>query len=270
MTITTEALASALRSAYDEGCIDPIGDAVCDISAEHSDAIATAYQIQNVNTSYWIARGRRLIGRKIGLTSTAVQTQLGVSEPDYGMLFDDMLIDNGGLVAMSRLLQPKIEAEIAFRVSADMIEAPSSEAELVMALDRAYPALEIVDSRIRDWKIALADTVADNASSALFVIGEPVENVAGLDLTGAQMTLMQDGAKVSSGSGADCMGNPLTATLWLVRKMAEVGRPVRVGDIILSGALGPMATVVLGANYQADIGGLGKVSVRFGRDEQDS
>ncbi|GAC1623322.1 MAG: 2-keto-4-pentenoate hydratase [Nevskia sp.] len=229
------------------------------------DDIASAYAAQELNTRLWLKQGRRLVGRKIGLTSLAVQKQLGVDQPDFGMLFADMAVCDGEAVAASRVLQPKVEAEIAFVLERDLtIEQPTA-ADVMRAIGYAVAAIEIVGSRVANWDIRLVDTVADNASSGLFVLGNTPFALNGLDLRDGEMTMTRgDGAEVvSRGSGAACLGHPLNATLWLARKMVEVGRPLQAGDIILSGALGPMVAVQAGQRYEARIAGLGSVRACF-------
>lgn len=222
-----------------------------------------AYAVAEINTRARIAEGRRVVGKKVGLTSRAVQQQLGVDQPDFGVLFDDMEFLDGDTVPAGLLMQPKVEAEVAFIVGRELRHEAPSWGEFLASLEGALPAIEIVDSAIADWKIGLADTVADNASSALYVLGhQPVAigQLAGAEL-GMQMSL--NGAVVSVGSGAACLGHPLRAAYWLARTMAARGQPLREGELILSGALGPMAPVAAGDGVQARIGGLGSCSVRF-------
>ena len=225
--------------------------------------VAAAYAVQEINTKLGLEQERSLVGRKIGLTSTVVQEQLGVDQPDYGMLFADMGVLSGEEVAIDRLLQPKVEAEIAFVLRKDLDAEKLSEADLINAIDCALPAIEIVDSRIANWDISITDTVADNASSGLFVLGESPRQLSEIDLEGCEMVMQRHGEVVSSGVGAACLGNPLIATRWLAETMAKAGRPLRSGDIVLSGALGPMVTVQAGDEYSVSISGLGTVSTVF-------
>jgi 2-keto-4-pentenoate hydratase len=248
-------LATQLRAAYRSGPIDPFALPNADVN--------TAYRIQEINTQFWTAAGRRIVGRKIGLTSQAVQRQLGVDQPDFGVLFADMEIQNGGMAPMSRLLQPRAEAEVAFVMARDVPNADVTGNELLQAVAYVLPAIEIVDSRIRDWKISLVDTVADNASSALYVVGTDPRNVSAVDLKLCGMALTKNGVTVSTGVGAACLDHPLNAVLWLAKTMAEKGRPLKAGDVVLSGALGPMTGVQAGDAVHAEIAGLGSVSVRF-------
>ena len=224
--------------------------------------IPAAYAVQNLITADSLRRGRAVVGHKIGLTSLAVQKQLGVDQPDSGVLFEDMRVAPGGTADMRRLLQPKVEAEIAFILSADLDEDISDEA-VRRAAGTAYPAIEIVDSRIEDWKISIVDTVADNGSSALFVLGESSVPAEGFDFVSPSMTLTEDGVDVSSGNGAACLGSPLIALQWLARTSRDNGAPLRAGHIVLSGALGPMVPAKPGSTYRATIAGIGSVEVSF-------
>jgi len=225
--------------------------------------VSTAYQVQAEVTRRGIASGRRLIGRKIGLTSVAVQQQLGVDQPDFGALFADMEIANNGTVKCDELIQPRIEAEVALVLDRDLDQPDTTSAELVRAVAFIAPALEIVDSRIAEWQISIFDTVADNGSSARYVIGPRVRNLTDVDLELCGMSMERDGSVVSVGSGVACLGNPLHAALRLVRTLAAAGQPLRAGDLVLTGALGPMVSVKRGEAYSARISDLGSVAVRF-------
>lgn len=252
-----QAHARDIRAAYRGAAIAPI---------RHRDPELTtddAYAIQAINRDVWTGRGRRIVGTKIGLTSLAVQRQLGVEEPDYGYLFDDMQIVPAGSIAPGRLLQPKVEAEIAFLLRSDIARPLASHAEAAAAIDHAVPALEIVDSRIADWDIAMVDTVADNASSGLFVIGTDAVELNRIDLAGCIMRMERNGCLVSEGAGAACLGNPLNALQWLSEARCKRGDPLRAGEIILSGALGPMVPANPGDRFEATIAGVGTIAVSF-------
>lgn len=225
--------------------------------------LADAYAVQEINTREALSQGRRLVGRKIGLTSKAVQQQLGVDQPDFGMLFADMEIPDGGEIDCSRLIQPKAEGEIAFVLGRALLREDTTLAELISAIEYVVPALEIVDSAIADWQISLADTVADNASSALYVLGKQPTRLSALDLRLEGMLLEKNAAQASIGVGAACLGNPLDACLWLARTMAAADRPLLAGDVLLSGALGPMTPVVAGDSLHLRLTRLGEVSCRF-------
>lgn len=252
-------LAEALQRAYrDRTPIDPIGPR---LAAHGADG---AYAVQELQTQAALAAGRRLVGRKIGLTSRSVQQQLGVDQPDYGMLFADMEVADGEVIDPRRLLQPRVEAEIAFVMERDLDDEQVSLARVTAAVAFALPAIEVVDSRIRDWKISLTDTIADNASSGAYVLGGSPRRIDALDLRLCGMVMTHAGEPVSVGCGAACLGNPLNALLWLARRMARAGRPLAAGDVVLSGALGPMVSAQAGAVYEARIEGLGSVRAHFG------
>lgn len=237
---------------------------IAPISATYDIAgLEAAYAVAERNTQARLAQGRRIVGKKVGLTSKAVQQQLGVDQPDFGVLFDDMEFLSGQDVPMARLMQPKVEAEIAFVVERDLSGHLPSYAEFVNALAYALPAIEIVDSAITDWKISLVDTVADNASCGFYVLGDQPVALGQLSLGEVGMSLSKNGAVVSVGVGAACLGHPLRAAYWLARTMAERGQGLRAGEVIMSGALGPMVPVVAGDLIQADIGELGRVSCRM-------
>lgn len=234
------------------------------ISESHGIAgLAAAYAVAEVNTRARLEEGHRIVGMKVGLTSTAVQQQLGVDQPDFGMLFEDMEFLNQQEVPMQRLIQPKVEAEVAFVVGRDVAGQAPSYGEFLACLAYALPALEIVDSAIADWKITLVDTVADNASSGLFVLGDQPVGIGQLSLADLGMQMTKSGQVVSSGNGAACLGHPLRAAWWLARTMAERGQGLKAGQVILSGALGPMVPVQAGDLVQAQIGALGTVNCRM-------
>jgi 2-keto-4-pentenoate hydratase len=225
--------------------------------------LEAAYAVAEINTAADLASGRRLVGKKVGLTSKAVQQQLGVDQPDFGLLFDDMEMLSGQEVPTARLLQPKVEAEVAFIVGRDLCGPAPSYAEFLVALSYALPAIEIVDSAITDWKISLVDTVADNASCGLYVLGDQPVAIGQLALGELGMSLAKNGQVVSVGSGAACLGHPLRAAYWLARTMAARGQGLKAGELILSGALGPMVPVVAGDQIEVRIGNLGSVSCRM-------
>ncbi len=257
MTASPPLLAARLRAAYSGGAVPPLRDGLAPTDA------AGAYAVQAINTAFWQDAGRRLVGRKIGLTAKAVQTQLGVDQPDFGVLFEDMQIADGGVLRAASVLQPKAEAEVAIVLKHDLPGRDTTPDEVAAAVDYAVAAIEIVDSRIADWKITFADTVADNGSSAFYVLGAERKALAGLDLYTCGMALEVNGVVVSLGAGAACLGHPLNAAAWLARTLAAAGAPLRAGEVVLSGALGPMVALTPGDQVEAKIGGLGSVSFRY-------
>jgi 2-keto-4-pentenoate hydratase len=252
---SVHAAAQALRAA--RAALRPIAP----ISSSYGIAgLEAAYAVAEINTLSRIAEGRRVVGKKIGLTSRSVQQQLGVDRPDFGMLFDDMEFLSGADIPMHRLMQPKLEAEVAFVVGSDLSAGEPSWSEFLRAIEYALPAIEIVDSAIADWKITLADTVADNASCGLYVLGDQPATLGALPLAELGMRMTRNGEIVSVGSGAACMGHPLRAAYWLARTMAARGQGLKAGEVILSGALGPMVPVAAGDAVDVCLGALGTVS----------
>lgn len=225
--------------------------------------VATAYRVQQTMVRRWEEQGRRRVGAKIGLTSRQVQRQLGVDWPDYGMLFADLAVPDGEQVPSGRLLQPRVEAEVAFVLGADLPHEHVTVVDVIRATEFLLPAIEVADCRIAGWDISIVDTVADNAASGAFVLGTRPVRLADVDLRTCGMVLSRDGREVSTGAGAACLGNPLHAVAWLAGALAAAGRPLRAGDLVLSGALGPMVPAAPGAAYEARISGLGSVRIRF-------
>lgn len=225
--------------------------------------IAAGYAVQHLNVRARLEDGHHVVGRKIGLTSKAVQDQLGVHQPDFGYLLDDMGYAPGETVPMHRLLQPKAEAEIAFVLGDDLVEGDLDVEHVRSAVAHAVAAIEIVDSRIADWDIRFTDTVADNASSGLYVLGDRPVHLDDVEPKDVTMTMTLDGEVVSEGTGAACLGDPLNALSWLARTCREFGEPLRAGHVVLSGALGPMVPAPAGATFTANITGLGSVSATF-------
>tara|TARA_R110000772_G_scaffold73034_16_gene159074 strand:- start:5773 stop:6552 length:780 start_codon:yes stop_codon:yes gene_type:complete len=254
-----EEAALCLREAYKKGAIEPMRNYLEPVDVDG------AYAVQEINTRYWQAQGRRIVGRKAGLTAKAVQAQLGVDQPDFGVLFDDMRIPDGGVLDPSRALQPKAEAEIALVLGSELSGPEVTPDDVAKAVATAHAAIEIVDSRIADWKITFADTVADNGSSAFFVLAEEGHPLDGLDLYSCGMVMEVDEQVVSLGAGAAALGHPLKAAAWLASTLAQRGEPLQAGDILMTGALGPMATLQPGQHIKAMVGGLGQVSFTYGK-----
>jgi 2-keto-4-pentenoate hydratase len=224
--------------------------------------VAAAYRVQERYNAVRVPGGT-VVGRKIGATSAAVQQQLGVDQPDFGVLYEDMAYGDGDEIPMDRLLQPRAEAEVAFVLAADLADGPLDVAQCRAAVEYAVAALEIVDSRIAGWDISFADTVADNASSGLFVLGDRRLTLAEFEPVEVTMSMAIDGETVSTGDGAACLGDPLNALSWLALRAREFGEPLRAGQVVLSGALGPMRPLHPGATVTAEIGALGSVSASF-------
>jgi len=227
------------------------------------DDIDSAYAVQSLNVDRALAAGRRISGRKIGLTSEAVQTQLGVDRPDFGVLFTDMCFADGLEVPIGHMISPRAEAEVALVLSDDLSDGPFSVVDIINATAYALPAIEIVDSRVANWDITILDTVADNASCGAYVVGTRPVSLGQLNLLDAKMSMTLDAAVASTGSGAACLGNPLNAAVWLADTVDKLGSPLRAGECIMTGALGPMFPISPGHSVSAQIDGLDSVSARF-------
>jgi 2-keto-4-pentenoate hydratase len=258
---TIDTLARNLREAARTG--KPCAPVRHDLPERDIDA---AYAVQEANTVHWLGEGRRLVGRKIGLTSRVVQVQLGVDRPDFGMLFADMAVPDGEEVPAGAVLQPRIEGEVTFVMGDDLDTPEPTVADVINAVAYALPSIEIVGSRIAGWDINIVDTIADNASSGLYVLGNSPVAIEDFDTRLCGMVVEHRGEPVSVGAGAACLGNPLNAVVWLAREMVARGRPLAAGDVIMSGALGPMVPVEAGEVYEVRINGLGSVRAAFGKD----
>ena len=260
-TVTTnkiKAAAEKIRAAYQAGeACEPVRHQLPELD------LNVAYQVQQLNTQHWLEQGRRAVGCKIGLTSKSVQKQLGVDQPDYGVLFADMAVADGDSIALSQVMQPKVEAEVALVLDKDLnVELPTA-ADLISAVGYALPAIEVVGSRINNWDINIVDTIADNASSGLFVLGNEPKKLTDLDLKMCGMVMERRGEQVSVGAGLACLGHPINAAVWLARTMVNNGSPLKAGDILLTGALGPMVQAQAGDIFEARISGLGSVRAAF-------
>lgn len=226
--------------------------------------IRDAYTVSDINLKRRIQQEKALlVGKKIGLTSRAVQKQLGVSEPDYGYLTSDMNVPMGESVPISRLLQPRVEGETAFVLKRELKGPGITVADVIRATDFVLPCIEIIDSRVKDWKIKIEDTVADNASSALFVLGTEPRLLRERELRLAGMALRVNGEVVSAGAGAACLDHPCLAVAWLANKLGEYGVSLRAGEVILSGAFGPVVPVQAGDHVEVEISGLGRAFCHF-------
>ena len=238
--------------------------AVTPLTERHPEiTIEDAYAIQQRMIARRLERGEKVVGKKIGVTSKAVMAMLGVGQPDFGYMMDGMIVNEGDVISMSALIQPKAEGEIAFVLKKDLIGPGISAADVMAATEGVMPCFEIVDSRIRDWKIKIQDTVADNASSGMFVLGPQPALLRQIDLRTIGMTLRKNGHVASTGAGAACMGDPVNAVAWLANRLGEFGQQLSAGQVILSGALGPVQPVVSGDWITVHVGRLSEVAVTF-------
>ncbi|MEU3615355.1 fumarylacetoacetate hydrolase family protein [Streptomyces sp. NPDC006872] len=256
-TAVADAAARLVRAARDRRPCAPVRDLL------GASDISLAYAVQRRVVGDRIAAGARVVGRKIGLTSESVQRQVGVDRPDFGVLLDVMDVTDLPAVPGDRLLQPRVEAEIAFVLAADLDDDDLDVERVRSAVGHAVAALEIVDSRVADWDITITDTVADNASSGLFVLGRERVDLKEFEPRDVTMRLHADGELASEGNGAACLGDPLSALLWLARTAREFGDPLRAGQIVLSGALGPLVPTPPGTTVRAEMSGLGSVTATF-------
>lgn len=236
--------------------IPPLTDTVSAIT------IDDAYAIQLENIKHVSASGQVVSGKKIGLTSEGIQKQLGVNEPDYGHLFASMNCP-GGKVVTSQLIQPKIEAEIAFVLKKELTGGHCTEKDVWKATDYVVAAFEIVDSRVQDWKIKLPDTVADNASSGRYILGEKKLRLEEVDLAAVQMELYQNGTLANKGTGAAVLGDPCRAVAWLANRLWSYGVTLNKGEVILSGAFSAAPAAQKGDKFQAVFSGFGTVEAEF-------
>ena len=252
----SQAAQSLAQAAQDRQPIAALTETYPGITVEE------AYAVQSINIQARLQAGGRIVGKKIGLTSPAMQQMLGVGEPDYGQLLEDMLLYQGVDCDTSCLLQPRIEGEIAFVMGQDIM-GPVTPAEVALAVAGVTPALEIIDSRVKDWKIKIQDTVADNASAAAFVIGATLIPLGTLDLRHVGFVLTKNGRLVGTGAGAAVLGSPLQSVAWLLNKMGEMGVGVKAGEIILSGAASAAVDVAAGDSVHLVVDRLGEVACRF-------
>lgn len=255
---TVQDAARAIRQARTDRCpIDPISTTYGITTAEQ------AYRIARINHPFQRQAQGRVTGKKVGLTAAAIQQQLGITEPDYGLLFADMEHLDHDDVPFDAFIAPKVEAEVAFIMDRDLNAEPPSFAEFVASVAYTLPAIEIVDSVIKDWQISLVDTVADNASAARYVLGNQPVRLGAIELQKIDMQLWINHAVAVVGNGTICMGHPLRSAYWLACTMANHGQPLRAGEVILSGSLGPMKSVAKGDVIHAQLGRLGSVNCQF-------
>ncbi len=226
--------------------------------------IEDAYHISQRMLARRLEAGETVVGKKIGVTSKPVQEMLGVFQPDFGFLTDAMVFEDGADISIAdHLIQPRAEGEIAFRLKADLQGPGVTEADVLAATESIMPCFEIVDSRIDDWKIKIEDTVADNASCGVYVLGKNEVDPRDHDLPNLHMTIWKNDEFESEGLGSAVQGNPLTAVAWLANTLGEFNIPFRAGEVILSGSLAPLIPVVPGDNMRLEIDGIGGCSCRF-------
>ena len=234
------------------------------LSQRHPEiTVADAYAIQQQLMKLRLAAGERVIGKKIGVTSQAVMDMLGVFQPDFGWLTDAMVYNEGEAIPMSRLIQPKAEGEIAFVLRKTLKGPGVTVADVLAATEGVMACFEIVDSRIEDWKIRIQDTVADNASCGVFVIGAQHTDPAGLDLAAVRMRMTRNGEAAGEGLGSAVQGHPAEAVAWLANTLGAFGIPFRAGELILSGSLAPLVPARAGDRFEMEIEGLGSCSIAF-------
>lgn len=257
MSDSFASLAQALFDAeQNASAIDQFGEA-------NALSLDDAYSIAALNVQRRQEAGEALVGHKIGITSTAVMNWLKVDQPDFGALFEGMALADGGKLSLKNLLQPRAEGEIAFVLKDDLAEGGITAARVLSATDYVLPCIEIVDSRVKDWDIAISDTIADNASSARFVMGTQATAVSDVNFTLCGMALRKNGQVVSTGAGINCLDNPVNAVVWLAKRMQQLGTPLRAGQIILSGALGPVVELAAGDFLELEIAGMGRTQLRI-------
>ena len=234
------------------------------LTNRHADiTIEDAYAIQQHMLARRLAAGEKVVGKKIGVTSQAVMNMLGVFQPDFGWLTDGMVFNEGESVPANTLIQPKAEGEIAFLLKKTLQGPGVTAADVLAATEGVMACFEIVDSRIRDWKIKIQDTVADNASCGVLVLGDRLVDVRDIDLATCGMVLEKNGEIVATGAGAAALGHPANAVAWLANTLGRLGIALEAGEVVLSGSLGIMVPVQAGDNLRVTIGGIGGCSVRF-------
>ena len=225
--------------------------------------VVDAYEIQLINIRQRVAEGARVLGHKVGLSSKAMQQMMGVDEPDYGHLLDEMQVFEDTPVKAASYLYPRVEVEVGFILAADLPGAGCTEDDVLAATEALVPSIELIDTRITDWKIALCDTIADNASSAGFVLGSARVAPGDVDVKAIDATLTRNGEVVAEGRSDAVLGNPVTAVAWLARKVESFGVRLKKGDIVLPGSCTRAIDVHAGDKFIADFAGLGAVRLSF-------
>ncbi len=255
---TPTEIAARILNAYDSlAPIEPVRELI--------KGVESAYAVQRACVDEWVQRGRKIAGHKIGLTSKAIQTQLGVDEPDFGTLLSDMVLQDGAVVPPGRVMQPRLEGEIAFMLKSDLRGERITPERVMAATGYVCPALEICGSRIAGWNIRIEDTIADNASAALIVLGSNRSKPTLAELARIEMKMSHNGEMVASGRGEACLGNPALAVAWLAETLTRLGDGLKAGEVIMSGALAKMVPAEPGSRFSADFGGFGSVSVNFAK-----
>lgn len=253
-----EKIADELYNALQQKVmVEPLTNRYADIT------INDAYAIQQVMIKHMTMTDAKIIGKKIGVTSKAVMNLLNVHQPDFGMLLDNMLYNEGEVIKADSLIQPKAEGEIAFLLKKDLAGPGITTADVLAATEGVMACFEIVDSRIKDWQIGIQDTVADNASCGVFVLGDNLISPHKVDLNNCGMLLEKNGELVATGSGAAALGSPAYAVAWLANTLGELGMSLKAGEVILSGSLATMVPLKAGDSLRVTIGGIGSCSVRF-------
>lgn len=252
------ALVTALSGAYTTGApIEPLSATTPGLTVDD------AYAIQLAQVAAWQAEGRRIRGHKVGLTALAMQRQLGVDQPDYGHLFDDMFFLDSAPIPAGRFIAPRVEPEFAFVLSRPLAGPGITIADAIRAVDCVLGSIEIIDSRIADWKIGLVDTIADNASSGGVVLGSRPMRLDELNLVTAGCTLTKNGVVVGTGAGGAVLGSPLNALVWLANRLGDLGTQLDEGAVVLPGSICAAVPVAAGDSVTADFGPLGTVTARF-------
>ncbi|OBJ24857.1 2-keto-4-pentenoate hydratase [Mycobacterium sp. 1245801.1] len=240
------------------------GEPIAPLTAAYPEIdVVDAYEIQLINIRQRVAEGARVLGHKVGLSSKAIQQMMGVDEPDYGHLLDEMQLFEDTPVKANRYLHPRVEVEVGFILNADLPGAGCTEDDVLAATEALVPSIELIDTRITDWKIELCDTIADNASSAGFVLGEARVSPRDIDVKGIDAVLRCNGEVVAEGRTDAVLGNPVTAVAWLARKVDGFGVRLRKGDVVLPGSCTKAIDAHPGDDFVADFAGLGSVRLSF-------
>jgi 2-keto-4-pentenoate hydratase len=247
-------LAEAERS---KAPMTPLTDRYSDID------VVDAYEIQLINIRQRVAEGASVVGHKVGLSSEAMQKMMGVDEPDYGHLLEDMEVFEDVAVEAGRFLYPRVEVEVGFILADDLPGEGCTEDDVLAATAAFAPSIELIDTRITDWKIKLCDTIADNASSAGWVLGKQRVSPKDIDIRGIDATLTRNGEVVAEGRSDAVLGNPVTAVAWLARKVDQFGVRLRAGDVVLPGSCTRAIDARPGDDFVADFAGLGSVRLSF-------